>query len=303
MKKLLTFIILLGIMITLMIPKITTRAYSTENAIAYITIPFTIEIYNQDGILSSMDMSIHNITPQQNYGNDIIRHNNGASAIQFDYYAEPPQTSGIFNVNYRYRYEYGWDTDFDLTLDNVTEFSLIFNDLVLNKDEFYYYMPAFELRYDITYEIYAYYLDAEFTIKEVWLTGSFNSTNFYDETMINQLFYHTNDENVYIHDAKFTIEPSYGWEEFAPVSSINMYIPVYDTLYQGNSYNRPFSTLYFLENYNYELPEFDGGSWLATAVGGFLNTPIFGFVSIGSLLLTIIAIPLVIALLKFFAGG
>lgn len=43
--------------------------------------------------------------------------------------------------------------------------------------------------------------------------------------------------------------------------------------------------------------------WLWTAIGGFLNAPIFGAITLGHLLLVIICIPLVLALLKYFAGG
>lgn len=59
----------------------------------------------------------------------------------------------------------------------------------------------------------------------------------------------------------------------------------------------------WLLNWNMDIPSFDGGTWIADAVAGFLQAPIFGIVSIGDLLFVIVCIPLVVALLKYFAGG
>lgn len=181
----------------------------------------------------------------------------------------------LYNAN-----EYSLDdvSSIDLYYDNITISGAIID-----------YLPIFENFYDLelTMNYYTFNTDNELVINDY--DKIIYGYNNWFEYIINDL----NLSEIYISELQVTILNPNLRDTFKLI----MY-PIGE--YQNNGFLHTDKELAERLDYKY----YPMLTWLTDSIGAFLNTPIFGGnISIGGILLIIVSISLVIALLKFFAGG
>lgn len=175
---------------------------------------------------------------------------------------------------------YGRFNGRDLYVDNCDYIQLSLSNLTLDiaqKDLFFVLPYGSNFHYSMSY--YILNSDGEFDFYDI--EGDLSGTNPIYEIMSNHGL-------TRIGLYKLTITLDYVASDFV------IWVPLSDGDYNLNDLSA------YLLSLNLDT---DLTGWLWTAVGGFLNAPIFGAITLGHLLLVVICIPLVLALLKYFAGG